>query len=600
MLSPDARSIYTAALTPPPGYVFDQALTTTFSLDPVTLLSIPTHLILLNRSTNEKMDTIGLFEGLRKTARRIAVYVQQTQIKPPTVSNVLCPLLETVLIEVRAPRGGSFHPKLWLLRFVAEDEPTKSILRLLVLSRNLTADRSWDLSLQLEGRPSRRYFAANRELGELVRDLPTLAVGAVSPVHVEQAAFLADELRRTAWEVPGGFESIAFHVLGRTRGKWHPPDSEEMAIISPFLRNDTLIHLRKSTRLLSSVLSRPEELEALTANPKIRNLAQNWWVLEEAAELEDGEDVSAHDVSGLHAKAYALNCGKSFRLFVGSANATNSAMLRAGNVEVLAELTTRKSNSWNVASLFGEEGLGPVLSRFSPPVERQQRDTAKEEAEQALETARYALASAGLRVICKELQGVWQTSLVASHPFPVTGIHSMQAWPISLAQERSVDAMAVSDRIPVLLGQLAASSVTGLIAFEIEAQIKPERVRFVLNLPIEGIPSTRDDAILQAVVTNREGFLRYLLLLLGEFGEGWSGQHDSIAKDIFSSKWRVGSEARLSLLEELTRAFCRDPQRLTEIGDTIKRLRDADNEIVPPEFLSFWEVFEEAIRKRSE
>jgi hypothetical protein len=48
-----------------------------------------------------------------------------------------------------------------------------------VLSRNLTADRSWDLSLQLEGEVRRtgRYVAANRELGELIRDLPAMAAG---------------------------------------------------------------------------------------------------------------------------------------------------------------------------------------------------------------------------------------------------------------------------------------------------------------------------------------------------------------------------------------------------------------------------------------
>ena len=41
MLNPDSRSIYTSALTPPPGMVFDEGLGTTFSLDPTTLLSIP-------------------------------------------------------------------------------------------------------------------------------------------------------------------------------------------------------------------------------------------------------------------------------------------------------------------------------------------------------------------------------------------------------------------------------------------------------------------------------------------------------------------------------------------------------------------------------
>jgi len=36
MLNPDARSLYTGAVCPPPGYVFDQAIATTYSLDPAT------------------------------------------------------------------------------------------------------------------------------------------------------------------------------------------------------------------------------------------------------------------------------------------------------------------------------------------------------------------------------------------------------------------------------------------------------------------------------------------------------------------------------------------------------------------------------------
>ena len=59
-----------------------------------------------------------------------------------------------MVVEVAAPTGGVFHPKMWVLRFVDPDDPGKALLLLMILSRNLTADRSWDVALTLEGQPS--------------------------------------------------------------------------------------------------------------------------------------------------------------------------------------------------------------------------------------------------------------------------------------------------------------------------------------------------------------------------------------------------------------------------------------------------------------
>lgn len=100
----------------------------------------------------------------------------------------------------------------------------------------------------------------------------------------------------------------------------------------------------------------------------------------------------------------------------------------------------------------------------------------------------------------------------------------------------------------------------------------------------------RDGAILRAVLSNREGFLRYLLLLLADdpvlspevpFGEDGKKPTEWI---------RAGEVA--PLLEEMTKALHRDPQRLRTIGKTLKRLADDDGAVVPPEFLELWRAYE--------
>jgi hypothetical protein len=230
MLSPDARSLYTAALTPPPGFVFDAAVATTFSLDPSTLLTIPLHLALLGRGREEVMlrDPIALLEALRRTADRVTVYAQEGRLLVPGTSHILYGLLEKVIWEVRAPNGGAFHPKLWALRFVDPLNTEPSLLRLVVLSRNLTADRCWDLALQLEGHVGRKNVAEGREIGEFIAALPTLCARPIAKERREEAERLGDEIRRTRWELPAGFEELRFHVLGRKQRAWRLIDSDRL------------------------------------------------------------------------------------------------------------------------------------------------------------------------------------------------------------------------------------------------------------------------------------------------------------------------------------------------------------------------------------
>ena len=44
MISPNSRKLLSDALTPPPAMHFDVGVVTTFSLDPITLLSVPLRL----------------------------------------------------------------------------------------------------------------------------------------------------------------------------------------------------------------------------------------------------------------------------------------------------------------------------------------------------------------------------------------------------------------------------------------------------------------------------------------------------------------------------------------------------------------------------
>ena len=595
MLNPDARSIYTAAVTPPPGYVFDQALATTYSLDPAALLSLPTHLALADRSSIKSIDPIRLLESLRRLSDRFSVYVDHTGIKPPSGSNVLFGLLESMVMPVKASRGGVFHPKIWVLRFVQPDIEEPPLIRVLVLSRNITYDRSWDISLQLEGRPGGRYISANRRLGEFLRALPSMSTRSVSTARKRQAKQLAEEVRKTCWELPEGFDSVAFHVLGIDGKSWTPPWAKRMAVISPFLTENAVSWLSEMTDELTAVISRPDELSQLPL--ETLNVADRWYTLDEAAETEDGEETEQRDTVGLHAKAYVLEKGWRTHLYMGSANTTGPALLQRSNTEILVELVGRTSRVGGVESLLGENGLGPILSEYVRPDEIPHPDDDELSARKALETAQKELAGAGLKVLCEASKDVWQLQLVSTAGIQLRGISRIQAWPITVSEDRAIDSKGLTRTEAVSLGQYATESVTGLIAFRFIAEAKKISLRMVLNLPVEGLPENRDDAIFKLILKNREGFLRYILLLLGEYSGDLIGSRSLFNTGGSNSFLGNAFTGEMPILEELTRAFSRTPERLNDVEAVMRRLmRDkATASIVPPQFIELWKVFEDAM-----
>jgi hypothetical protein len=139
--------------------------------------------------------------------------------------------------------------------------------------------------------------------------------------------------------------------------------------------------------------------------------------------------------------------------------------------------------------------------------------------------------------------------------------------------------------------------VTGLIAFELKTNHPDVSARFVLNLPITGVPEERNSAILQTVIRNQDGFIRYLLLLLGH--DTLSGLDPGSGSGV--AKWlvRLADGEDIPLLEELTRTYSRHPERLAEISGLVRELsKESQNSIIPKDFLNLWTVFESAIGGR--
>lgn len=597
MLNPNSRNLYTSALTPPPGMIFDEAIATTFSMDPALLLEAPVYLALMAADGQPDPDPLSVLEAIRRYSKRITVYVQKGRILVPQIAkpNPLFGFLEEMVVEVTAPGGGVFHPKVWAIRFVSPNG-NSSMYRLVVLSRNMTTDQSWDLSLQLEGTINDRRVKPHKPLETFFRALPGFANGNIDKGRKKQANKFAQELCRVQWGLPEGFDELTIYLPGINGFDWEPDKVNRMTVISPFCSDQALQDLAKSARVADALVSRPEALSGL--KKETLNLFSQCLHLDDAAETEDGEEKDDTEnllTTGLHAKAYIFEKGWDTEIVMGSANATNAALNASKNIEILVGMVGKKSRVGGINELLGDDGLGEYLVDFDMSKDIEP-DAVRQEAEESIEKARSLLSETALSITCNSGSKDGQWDLVLTGKIPsLKGIVNASAWPITVMQDFAVDILGRSDHGIISLGEFSASSVTGLIAFELKSNHPEVWARFVLNLPITGIPDERNSAILQTVISNQDGFIRYLMLLLSD--DSASGVETDNGSGF--TKWltQLAEGEDIPLLEELTRTYSRHPERLGDISKLVQDLsQENPSTIIPEDFLDLWNVFEEALR----
>lgn len=605
MLDPDSRSLYSSILAPPSGMVFDEAIAATFSMDPVLLLEAPLHLVLMTDASSQP-DHLSILQSVRKYSERITAYVQKGRIQVPRAAkpNPLFGLLEEMIVEINPPSGGVFHPKLWAIRFSGLDGQD-SMIRLVILTRNMTNNPSWDLSVRLEGRVGPHKEKVNEPLAHFFGMLPKLALKSVNPDREKQALRFSEEIQNVSWVCPDGFDKLEFYIPGTEGFDWEPPKSNRMAVISPFCSDKVLQALAEKTASAEALISTPELMADLKKDTL--NRFYQCYHLDEAAETEGGEDNEEKEVVysvGLHAKAYLFETDRGrTHLVTGSANATNAALLQhPKNIEILIKLEGETDKIGGIEELLHKDGLGKYLVPFDTGGKGNTNiDPQMRKAEECIDNARRKLAEAQLSLKCSKASGddLWTLTLVGNIP-SLDGIQTATAWPITVT-ENSGATLTGNNSGKISLGEFSTSSVTGLVAFELKSCYRPDfSVSFVMNLPIEGIPAERNSAILETVIRNHQnGFIKYLLLLLGD--EAANGNASSGFGTRFD-KWVSGlsSGEEIPLLEEMVRAYSRHPDRLSEISKLIHDIssRGNANQVVPEKFLKLWKVFESALGER--
>lgn len=585
MLEPQTRAALTEQLRPPPGFELAHAVGTTFTLDLASALAVP--LSFASHRVAARDDTLGVLDSIRRAADRVDIFAQAGEITMGTRSDLVA-FLEPMVHPV-APRRGLFHPKVWFLEYRAREA---SAFRFLCSSRNLTADRSWDVIVRLDGHPAapgklRDAAAINRPLVDLLRSLADRTVHPIPPARRARIDELAARWRGIVWDLPDPMRAVAFHAFGVGA----PPEldlhGKRALIISPFLSDEGVGALRTRIRAETHLVSRAESLDRLGSRSFDTRLSA--YVLDDAAsppsdESAQGADVPlprAEPLAGLHAKAVILDRSDGAHVFLGSDNATDAGW--NANVEVMVELV-------GPAPRVGVEATLRALGDLAVPYETTggKEPDAREEAERALESLVRSLASA--RFSARLLTDVGYALCVwADETFTAAAARHVDVvitWHLLTRPDLGSATIGYDESTGVVIDDIPLADITPFLVLTATDSGGNQRRTVVLARLLDDVENRRD-AVIARQLTDRAAFIRLLTLLLELSGVSVTDGNSADAAGFFGSTARGGTGA--GLFEALVRAVGDDHGGLSDARRIIDYLREHDADAVLPDgFDELW------------
>ncbi|MFI5623503.1 phospholipase D family protein [Nocardioides sp. NPDC051685] len=568
-------------------------MATTFTLD-LTACLIPALALSSYSMSGAVPDPVSALDAIRKTVGRLDVFCQAGSIGVPAQAPELAAFLEPMVHQVAAPSKGLFHPKVWLAHYVHDD--LGPILKLLVLSRNLTHDNTWDIIVSLQ---SEKVGTSPRPQNDPLRDflasLPGRAVHAPPADRRRRIENLADLSHRAVWSLPNGADSVAFHFIdgGRT-----PPTlaSRRQLVISPFINDGGLKLLAGSSSTRTVVVSRADELEKLSPSSVAAIEAYIMDPVAGVIETSDEADgaTSLGVLGALHAKAYVLETDgqRKPRVILGSANATDVAF--ASNVEFLIEFVGAWK-TFGIDAWLGDEAeptpFRAMIERYEP-TGGSERDH-EEEARWNLENQLRRIGTIPHKAVAEALNdGTFELRLQAAE-YRLARQYRATIRPLTRpGTDLKIDA---AGEVALAFPGLAKAEVTGFFVVTLEDVDESIEASCVILSALENDPADRLDAVIAAQLDTPEKFIRflYLLMSLGDpsaievatSGAGTAGFFGDLAK---------GS----GVLELILKGLAANPSVITEIDRVITALAElGDRQSVLPEgFADLWPVVLEAQR----
>ena len=607
MLNPgEDRLDYGNILIPPDSYILDFAVGTTYSLDLDALVGVCIALGLsVESDSNIMKDPVCLLEALRRTGDKLALFCEAGQIYLPRKLSVVYTLLEKMVFQVvtKAMKGikyPSFHPKFWLLRYTNKEEV---LYRIVVLSRNLTFDRSWDICFYMDGKlgeETDKNIPVADFLKYLLKQLPKSEIAKAKQIRqlIKELGYVNFETGMKEFYdfefipsgVPcseGGIYSMLDTSLIKGENDRFEKSFHELLVISPFLSKDIIRQFNERSRWIENteymLITREMSLEKLKPedcdNFRIYVLKDE--IVDGEAAISDGE--SDYYKQDIHAKVYMLRKNSNTELYLGSLNASHNAVY--GNIEFMLLLKSKNRHT-NMEKLKADIFNGDEDGANNPFKEVELSEHKKlKEVDEAGE----------LNFLIKQINRYKFYALVTENRDYYDVNISVEDYEKPDADITLSPIFAQTGEVEfaknMLFEKLSINSLSEFYVLFI-CDNAGNKVKRLIKIETEGIPNEREGKVISSIIG--ENFYRYVEFLFGD--------------DYITSALRANSgncqgslgksyafmENMPLLYEKMLKKAATEPESFTEIEKLIRLL--PKDSVVPETFKKLYNTFRKVVK----
>ena len=614
MLNPNGdRLDYGKILAPPAFFQLDFAVGTTYSLDLDALVGICIALGLSADTDSDIMkNPICLLEALRSTGDKVALFCEGGQIHLPGNVTPLYILLEKMVFQVatKAKKGitsySSFHSKFWLLRYVNEQK--EALYRVVVLSRNLTFDRSWDVSFYMDGKlgdETVKNIPVEDFLKYLSKQLPKSEIGNEKAKRIRQ---LIKELAYVNFDtgmkefydfefipngVPcseGGFYSILDTPLMKSKDDQDEKSFHELLVMSPFLSKDVIRQFNERSRWIEHtdyvLITRAMSLSRL--KPEDCDKFQIY-VLKDAVvdgEMAISEAENDYQKQDIHAKIYMMRKYADTDLYLGSLNASHNAVY--GNIEFMLRLKS-KNRYLNLEKL--KEGIfdGPEDGANNPFTQI----TLNCNQEEIVQDAAGCLDIVVKQINrCKLHSTVVQNGDYYNVTVNAVDYEKDDSYIVTLRPLLSVKTVEFAQ--DMLFEKLAISSLSEFYVLSVSDKEK-NTVQRVIKIETEGMPENREQKVISMMIgDNEQNFYRYIAFLLGDDYVISALEAENQKNEGSCGVSHTSAEHLPVLYEKMLQTAVTAPERFTEIEKLVQAV--SEDGVVPDSFEKLYSTFRKVVK----
>ena len=607
MLNPNNdRLDYGQILAPPTGYDLDFAVGTTYSLDLDALVGASLALGLSEETDSELMNNpVCLLEALRSTGDKVALFCEGGQIHLPNRVTSLYILLEKIVFSVNTAKRNdiaafpSFHPKFWLIRYINSAGDLK--YRVIVLSRNLTFDRSWDITYYMDGHVTKNDSDKNEPICDFLRyllsQLPSdenaqeKAKGIRS--FISELPYVVFETAEKAFYdfefIPNGIKKKTGEFYNFTETDLFKSTFHEIMIISPFLSGEIIKSFNERN---TGTLIKDARYVLITREMALGKLkpddVSNFSIYTMRDAVIDGESAISEEKQAIqkqdiHAKAYMIRKYTDADLYLGSLNASHNAVF--GNIECMIRLKS-KNRYLNInqltASLFGSETDGSDNPFQEVTLQNAIIDEDDEKSNE-LEAVIKSINCSNPSAIIKSADAEFYSANVHFENCDTKGFY-VEVRPLLSQRTEPLSEDVVFERLSIeQLSEFYVLSVSD----------KVRTVERVLIIPTDGMPEDREKQVVSSVVSNRECFYRYIAFLLGDDTLLTMLETNSVEKDP-SNNINQQTYYVPALYEKMLQTAAINPEKFKGIDYLIKTI--SEDGIIPEDFKKLYETFKKAVK----